>query len=105
MTRSSTRLVLVACQLAGAALVVACLLSAVSPAIRAAQVQPQQPEEFVPIEELPPEDQLPAAPLLVTAYAFVFAALVFYVWTLWRRLGTVERELAEVARRAKAQGS
>ncbi len=62
--------------------------------------QPVQQEEFVPIDELPPEDQLPAAPLLVAAYAVAWAAVFGYLWSIWRRLDRVERELAEVARQA-----
>ena len=66
--------------------------------VHAEQTQPAQ-GEFVPIDELPPEDQLPAAPLLIAAYAFAWIALLIYIWSLWRRLGSVERELADVARR------
>jgi hypothetical protein len=33
--------------------------------------QPKQTDEFVPISQLPAQDQLPAAPLLVIAYALV----------------------------------
>ena len=65
---------------------------------RRAQAQPAQ-EEFVPIDELPPEDQLPAAPLLITAYAAAWIAVLAYLWSLWRRLGQVEQDLADVARR------
>ena len=61
--------------------------------------QPAQQEEFVPIDELPPEDQLPAAPLLVAAYAVAWIAILGYFWSLWRRLGRVERDLADLARR------
>ena len=66
--------------------------------VHAEQPQPAQ-DEFVPIDELPPEAQLPAAPLLIAAYAFAWIALLIYIWSLWRRLGSVERELADVARR------
>ncbi|MBI4262772.1 MAG: CcmD family protein [Acidobacteria bacterium] len=55
--------------------------------------QPEQQEQFLPIEELPPQDQLPAAPLLVTAYAFVALALFGYVLSVARRLAVVQREL------------
>ena len=55
--------------------------------------------QFVPMGDIPPEEQLPAAPLLVAAYAVVWALAIGYLWTIWRRLGSVERELAEVARR------
>ena len=67
------------------------------------QAQPAQ-EEFVPIDELPPEDQLPAAPLLVAAYAVAWLAVLAYLWSLWRRLGQVEQDLAEVARRVAERG-
>ena len=66
-------------------------------------VRAQQPEAaqdgFVPMSDIPPEDQLPAAPLLVAAYSVVWALAIGYLWTIWRRLGMVERELADVTRR------
>ncbi|MES1256025.1 MAG: CcmD family protein [Acidobacteriota bacterium] len=65
---------------------------------------PAGQEGFVPLDQLPPADQLPAAPLLVTAYAFIWVAVFFYVWTLWRRLGRVERDLAALGRRAPERG-
>ena len=49
--------------------------------------------EYVPIDQLPPGQQLPAAPLLIAAYAFVWLAVFFYVWTIWRRLNKVEAEI------------
>ena len=66
-----------------------------------AYVQPTEPalEQFVPIDELPPEDRMPAAPLLIIAYAFAWVALLGYLWSIWRRLRGVEQELAEVTRR------
>ena len=66
--------------------------------------QPQQQEEFVPIDELPPQDQLPAAPLLVTAYAFVVLALFAYVVSVARRLGGVQRELDRLQSDLKRSG-
>ena len=57
--------------------------------------QPQT--EFVPVTELPASEQLPAAPLLIAAYLFVWAAMLFYVWSLWQRLGKVERDISEVS--------
>jgi CcmD family protein len=56
-------------------------------------MQPPPSGEFVPLDQLPPSDQLPSAPLLVTAYAFVWVALLFYVWTIWRRLNKVDSEM------------
>ena len=60
------------------------------------QPQPAPPaatDEFVPVSQLPPQDQLPAAPLLVTAYAFVWVALFGYLVSVGRRLSKVQREV------------
>jgi CcmD family protein len=68
----------------------------------AGQAPPGQ-SEFVPVDQLPPSEQLPAAPLLVAAYAFAWLAVFFYVWTVWRRLNTVEAEM-RVFEKRHAQG-
>lgn len=61
---------------------------------------------FVPAKDLPAQEQLPAAPLVMAAYAFVWAVLLVYVWTVWRRLGKVEREVRDLsARLASRPGS
>jgi len=60
---------------------------------------PSGQTEFVPASELPPADQLPAAPFLIAAYAFVWVAVMFYVWTVWRRLNKVEAEMHSLAQR------
>ena len=60
------------------------------------QPQPEPPkptDEFVPISQLPPQDQLPAAPLLVTAYSFVWIALFGYLVSVAQRLTKVQREV------------
>ena len=54
---------------------------------------------FVPVDSVPLADQLPAAPLLVTAYAFVWVAAMVYVWSIWRRLNKVEDEMRALARK------
>ena len=41
---------------------------------------------------------MPAAPLLIAAYAFIWVAVIFYVWTIWRRLNKVETEMQALAR-------
>ena len=66
--------------------------------------QPQQQDEFVPIDTLPPQDQLPAAPLLVTAYAFVMLVLFGYLVSVARRLSTVQRELERLESDVKRSG-
>jgi CcmD family protein len=63
-------------------------------------VQPPPQTEFVPISQLPPGDRLPAAPLLIAAYAFVWVALLVYLWSIWRRLGKVEADLHALERRS-----
>ena len=59
--------------------------------------------EFIPIDQLPPAEQLPAAPLLVAAYAFVWVAVFFYVWTVWRRLNKVEADIRSFEQRHPQQ--
>lgn len=66
----------------------------------AAQPPSAQLDGFVPIDQLPPREQLPAAPFLITAYVFVWLLLMAYVWTIARRLGKVEREMQTLGRRA-----
>ena len=58
--------------------------------------QPGQ-TEFVPVTELPPSEQLPAAPLLIAAYAFVWIAVLAYLWLIWRRLSKVEQEIGDLS--------
>jgi len=83
----------------GVALVVLCAVLAGGQTTFAAQPPEAAQDEFVPMADIPPEDQLPAAPLLVAAYSAVWALAIGYLWTIWRRLGTVEQELADVSRR------
>lgn len=54
---------------------------------------------FVPMNSLPPADQLPAAPLLIAAYAFVWIALMVYLWSIWSRLSRVERDMQALQQR------
>lgn len=78
------------------------LIALVPGALVHAQQPPPSPtvqEEFVPVSALPQAEQLPAAPLLIAAYAFVWVALMVYVWSLWRRLSRLERDLADLQRR------
>lgn len=54
---------------------------------------PKQQDEFVPIDQLPPEEQMPAAPMVVAAYAFIWIAFLVYVFTLVSRMKKLERDL------------
>jgi hypothetical protein len=58
--------------------------------------QPGQ-SEFQPVTEIPASEQLPSAPLVIAAYAFVWLAFLAYVWVMWRKLGKVEQDLAALA--------
>jgi hypothetical protein len=82
---------------------VVCLAVALVPAV-AAQPQPPQQGEFLPIDQLPPQEQLPAAPLLVAAYVFVLVAFVVYVLSVSKRLTTVQREVERLERDLKRTG-
>jgi hypothetical protein len=60
----------------------------------------QDPQsEFKPVTEIPASEQLPSAPLVIAAYAFVWLAFMAYAWTMWRKLGKVEQELNAVSAR------
>lgn len=65
-----------------------------APATTAAQ------DEYVPIDQLPDSEKLPAAPFLIGAYVVVWGALLIYVLMLWKRLGRVEAELRQAQRLA-----
>lgn len=80
----------------GFAFVISMALCAVS--VWASQ-PPASQSEWVAVKDVPAADQLPAAPLLITAYAAVWIILMVYVWSIWRRLGHVEREMASLERR------
>jgi len=57
---------------------------------------PAAQDGFEPVSKLPAVEHLPAAPLVIGAYAFIWVALLAYVFFLWRKLATVDRELASL---------
>jgi hypothetical protein len=61
--------------------------------------QPPGQDQFVPVKELPPSEQMPAAPLLITAYAVFLVLVVFYVWTIARRLNKVDTDMRTLEQR------
>jgi CcmD family protein len=70
----------------------------------AVSLQAQAETEFRPIEpgDLMTE-QLPATPLVFAAYATVWVALLVYILVLWRRIGRIEKELADVTSRLESR--
>ena len=62
-------------------------------------LQQQIHDGFVPVEGVPLGEQIPAAPLVMTAYAFFLLLMVFYLWTIWRRIGKVESDMQALERR------
>jgi hypothetical protein len=55
--------------------------------------RPAATDEFVPIDELPPQEQVPAAPMVVAAYSFVWIAFLAYVLSLVKRIRKVEADI------------
>ena len=80
-------------------LVLAALASGAPAAIAARQPPPQS--EFVPVDEIPPGEQIPAINLVAAAYGFVWVALLGYVWSIARRLQKVEAELLDLESRKR----
>ena len=76
-----------------------CSFVLLAPRLFAVQQAPPGQSEYVPIKDLPPTDQMPAAPLLIAAYTFVWIAVMFYLWTIWRRLNRVEAEMGTLAKK------
>ena len=81
------------------ALVSCLLLGATVFAQQPAQGGGAATDGFVPLGSLPPGEGLPAAPFLIGSYAFFLVLMLFYLWTIWRRLSKVEKEMQELARR------
>lgn len=67
----------------------------------ASSAQPQPPTEFVPVDEVPPGEQIPAINLVAAAYGFVWVVVLGYVWSIARRLKTVESEVLALESRRK----
>jgi len=77
------------------------LWASVSLEVMAKAEQPQPPKEFVPVDEVPPGEQIPAINMVAAAYGFVWVAVLGYVWSIARRLKQVETELTDLESRKK----
>ena len=80
-------------------LLVVSLLFVVAPPARAFQVPTTSQDKFVPIDQLPPTEKLPAAPFLISAYSVVWLLAMFYIWTIWQRVNKLETEFRALERR------
>jgi CcmD family protein len=79
-----------------------CVLLLAMPMVTRAQTpQPPAPatQGFEPMKEVPASEQIPAFRLVAIAYGFVWIMLVGYVWSVSRRLQSVEQELARFDRK------
>ncbi|MEQ1896478.1 MAG: CcmD family protein [Vicinamibacterales bacterium] len=79
------------------------LLAGAAVAVAQPAQPPRQMDEFVPIDELPQQEQIPAANLLIPAYAFVWVAVLVYVVSIARRLNGVQREVERLEADIKAR--
>jgi hypothetical protein len=79
-------------------------LTLMSAAPAGAQPPSEQTGEFVPAETLPQREQMPAAPLLIGAYAFVVLALFGYVISVSRRIGAVRTDIARLEAEIRRSG-
>jgi CcmD family protein len=71
------------------------------PAISVSAEQPQPPKEFVPVDDIPQGEQIPAINLVAAAYGFVWIVVMGYVWSLARRQKQIESELTALESRKK----
>jgi CcmD family protein len=82
------------------ALPLLCVLGTFTTPLVAQQMPTTAQGEFVPIKDLPPEEKMPAAPFLISAYAIIWIIAMFYIWTIWQRVGRLEGEFRALERRA-----
>ena len=57
---------------------------------------------FVPVSRATQQETIPGARLVMIAYGFAWVMILGYLWSIWSRLGKVERELHAVSRRVEA---
>jgi hypothetical protein len=71
-----------------------------APAARPAAPQAAQ-DEFVPVTDLPSAEQMPAGPLVLGAYGFMWAVVLVYVFLLSRRLQAVQKDIDALKRQTR----
>ena len=68
----------------------------------ASTAQPAAAQDgFVPVSQLPPTEELPASPLVLGAYGFIWVAVLVYVWSLARRLNAVQKDFDALSKRQR----
>ena len=73
--------------------------------LSAAVAQTKKPDDpFLPLDQLPPTEQFPAARLLIAAYVVVIVVLFLYLLSVARRLTTVQREVERLEADVKRTG-
>ena len=78
------------------------LIGIAGPAVPAfAQPPREQQTEYVPLKDLPPTEEFPAARLLVGAYVFVPIVLFLYLFSVARKTSVVQREIERLERDLK----
>jgi CcmD family protein len=83
-----------------AALLVALVLATPASSQSAQPPKPAPQDEYVPLDQLPPQAELPAAPMVIAAYTFVWIAFVGYMFLLVKRVTRVEADLRDLEQRA-----
>ena len=79
-------------------------LACLSIVLSSSSLLAQQPgQDFVPVTG-PVTEQIPAAPLVISSYAFFLVLLFVYLWTIWRRIGKVEADMRALERRQPEGG-
>ena len=74
-----------------------------APAPAAQPAAPQAAQnEFVPVTDLPPAEQMPAGPLVLGAYGFIWAAVLVYVFLLSRRLQAVQKDIDALKKQTRS---
>lgn len=69
-----------------------------------AQQPPERQSEYVPVDTLPQQERMPAAPLLIGAYVVVLLAFFGYVLSVAKRLQKVQAEIERLDADMKKAG-
>jgi hypothetical protein len=107
LKRMLVRLFVAAASLTAVTATAYALRPALVETVASAAQQPQTPaarDQYIPIDQLPASEQMPSAPFVVAAYSVVWILAMFYLWTIWRRIGKVEEDMRALARRQKDAG-